>query len=206
VEKVRASQEAGIIRDRETVFDSLLTSDLPAEDKTTRRLAAEGAALLGGGTETVSWALSVISFHLSNEPALLERATKELRTVVDDPLHLPGWTALSNLPYLRGMIFEGLRLSYGVSERLVRVIRGENLVYPAVQQKAGVAVEENYVIPDGTPIGMTSWMLHHDEEVFPDAAQFRPERWVDGSEAERRELEKHLMAFGRGNRQCIGMQ
>jgi cytochrome P450 len=46
--------------------------------------------------------------------------------------------------------------------------------------------------------------MHHDESVFPDSYRFNPERWVDP--AERKRLEKYMVAFSKGSRQCIGMQ
>lgn len=46
--------------------------------------------------------------------------------------------------------------------------------------------------------------MHHNESVFPDSYTFKPERWVDPTE--RKRLEKYLVAFTKGSRQCIGMQ
>lgn len=46
--------------------------------------------------------------------------------------------------------------------------------------------------------------MHHDETIFPQSHVFKPERWTDL--AERKRLEKFMVAFSRGSRQCIGMQ
>lgn len=46
--------------------------------------------------------------------------------------------------------------------------------------------------------------MHHDESVFPDSHKFDPERWTDLTE--RKRLEKYMVAFSKGSRQCIGMQ
>jgi cytochrome P450 len=51
---------------------------------------------------------------------------------------------------------------------------------------------------------MTSSILHHNEAIFPDSHQFIPERWVDP--ADRRRLDKYMVAFSRGSRQCAGMK
>lgn len=45
--------------------------------------------------------------------------------------------------------------------------------------------------------------MHHNETVFPDSHRFKPERWLDP--AERKRLEKYMVAFSKGSRQCIGM-
>jgi cytochrome P450 len=47
---------------------------------------------------------------------------------------------------------------------------------------------------------MTSYDVHHDEAVFPDSHQFKPERWIQNPG-----LERYLVSFGKGTRQCLGM-
>lgn len=51
---------------------------------------------------------------------------------------------------------------------------------------------------------MSCLLMHHNETVFPDSHRFEPERWLDP--AERKRLEKYMVAFSKGSRQCIGMQ
>ena len=114
-----------------------------------------------------------------------------------DPYHLD-WQTLEQIPYLYGVIYEGLRLSYGLSSRLPRIARTENLVY----EKGPYY----YVVPMGTPIGMSSAIVHHNEDVFPGSDEFRPERWIDGEGRKKLPLEKYMFSFGNGSRQCVGMQ
>ena len=45
--------------------------------------------------------------------------------------------------------------------------------------------------------------MHKDESVFPDHDHFEPERWTDPVDFKK--LDKHLVAFGKGSRQCLGM-
>ena len=111
--------------------------------------------------------------------------------------------ALEKYPYLYGVIWEGIRLSYGVSTRLARVPRNEALMY---RSKDG---RYQYVVPRGTPIGMSSYISHHDEMVFPNSREFAPERWViatgDGKQ-KNTTLEHSILAFSKGARQCAGMK
>jgi cytochrome P450 len=51
---------------------------------------------------------------------------------------------------------------------------------------------------------MTSLMMHHNESIFPDSRSYVPERWLDP--AERKRLEKYLVSFSKGSRQCIGIK
>lgn len=51
---------------------------------------------------------------------------------------------------------------------------------------------------------MTSVFMHHNETIFPDSYEFIPERWMDLEQ--RKHLEKYMVAFTKGSRQCIGMK
>ncbi|CAA9958673.1 Cytochrome P450 [Pyrenophora teres f. maculata] len=199
--KAKKDLDDGITYDRPTIFASLLASDLELWDKGPQRLADEAAAVVGAGTETTSWALAVMTFHILTQPAILAKLTKELNSVVDDPKNLPGWLVLETLPYLGAVIQEGLRLSYGVSSRTARVATGEDLVYRGEWQKRGV----EYVIPKGYAVGMSSYVTHHNERTFPDSYKFVPERWLDENNQRRKDVDKSMLAFSKGSRSCLGM-
>ena len=123
VKKAQANVDKGT-DDGTTVFGSVLQSDLPPSEKALPRLVEEGFSLFVAGTETVSWALTVITYHLFTNPAMLEKLTAEVREAVDSSGQLPQWTALEKLPYLGAVIYEGLRLSYGLAGRSARVAPG----------------------------------------------------------------------------------
>jgi cytochrome P450 len=59
--------------DEHTVFHSMLNSGLPDSEKSPARLAEEAVLLVGAGTHTTSWALSVACFHLLSQPELLRK-------------------------------------------------------------------------------------------------------------------------------------
>lgn len=96
------------------------------------------------------------------------------------------------------VVLESIRLSYGVSTRLARISPNKDLFYDRNTFQ--------YEIPKGTPIGMTSVIMHANESVFPRAAEFIPERWLREDGTRRTELEKYLMSFSRGSRVCLGMK
>lgn len=108
--KTEKEIDEGVFRDRPTIFSSLL---LDPKRKKEVDLVDEAGIILGAGTETTSWALVVITFHLLNKPELLARLHKEVSQAVEDPRHLPPWSVLEDLPYLQAVVREGLRLSYG---------------------------------------------------------------------------------------------
>jgi hypothetical protein len=47
-------------------------------------------------------------------------------------------------------------------------------------------------------------LIHHNEDIFPDSRNFIPERWAEPEK--RRHLEKYLVSFTKGSRQCIGIK
>lgn len=190
------------------MFGSLLESELPRNEKSVARLTSEATALLSAGTETVSWAMSVITYHLLTKPEMLERLTKEVGQVHDGSGQLPSWSTLEKLPFLGAVIYEGLRLSYGVASRTARVATEEDLVYRGDWTPRGsqTSVSVEHIIPRGFAVGMSSAITHHNEEAFPDSHSFIPERWLDEKMQRRRELERSLLSFSKGSRACIGMK
>ncbi|KAM0327101.1 hypothetical protein ACHAQA_006229 [Verticillium albo-atrum] len=200
VYKTKADLDAGIRYERPTVFGDLLQSELVDHEKRPERLADEAVSIVGAGTETTSWALAVITYHLLDKPELLTKLRKELSEVVKDTRHLPAWTVLEKLPYLGAVINEGLRLSYGVSSRTARVPTEESLLYRGEFNKKPVEL----VIPEGFAIGMSAVITHHDEDIFPDSYSFSPERWLNEKNELRKEVERGMLAFSKGSRACLG--
>lgn len=108
------------------------------------------------------------------------------------------WVELEKKPYLWAIIHESLRMMPGVSHRSARIAREEDLVY---KSKDGAT---EWVIPRGTPIGMTSMINHWNEDLFPQPDEFIPERWLTEDGQPNYKLQKLLIAFGKGSRSCIG--
>lgn len=131
------------------------------------------------------WTLTVITVYLLSQPETLKRLSDELRQA--DANSLP-WFSLEKLPYLNAVISEGLRLSYGVSSRLPRIAPDETLVYRG--HFRGQHLE--YLIPPGTPIGMSNGINHHNEEVFTESTRFLPERWLNNDDVSRHSMESSL--------------
>ncbi|KAL8838651.1 MAG: hypothetical protein Q9170_002059 [Blastenia crenularia] len=213
VQKAQADKDNGLDNSN-TVFGALLESELPPAEKSLQRMTDEGFSLFAGGTETVSWALTVITYHLLNQPALLSKLTAEVHQAIYDsdvdstgPGEVPSWAALEKRPYLRAVIHEGLRLSYGLASRTSRVATGEDLLYQGEWIPKGSAAlkKVEYMIARGYAVGMSSVITHHDESIFPDSHSFVPERWLDEGGQHRKQLDRSLLAFSKGSRSCIGI-
>ena len=174
-----------------TIFHELLNSNLPDSEKSVERLTDEAQVIIGAGQETLAWILTVITCHLLSNPSVLRHLKTELQTAIPNPDISTPEATLANLPYLTGVLKEGLRLGCGVTGRLQRIPH-EPLLFSSKNK--------DWVIPPGTPVSMTSVLIHHDESIFPTPEEFRPERWIEDPR-----LDRYLVAFSKGSRQCLGM-
>lgn len=183
-----------------TIFRELIDNPLlPESEKTDDRLGDEALVVISAGLVTTASALSAATFYLAKNPYMHKKLIQELRNAGIysangklDQEKLDRST-LEKLPYLHGVVHEGIRCSGGgVGVRLTRLAPEQELVY------------KNWVIPKNTPVGMSNADVLFDEAIFPDAGTFRPERWFgeEGKEIERR----GWVPFGRGSRMCLGMR
>jgi len=137
--------------------------------------------LIAAGTDSTGMNLVMICFMLAKHPHIYGRLKREV-------LDLKGCRAeLQSLPYLRGVIREGLRLSFANPSRLPR------LVPPSGWTSKGT------FLPAGTIVPCTPFEIHLNPEVFVDPYEFRPERW----DRPTNEMNRDSIWFGLGTRQCI---
>ncbi|KAJ3499440.1 hypothetical protein NLG97_g337 [Lecanicillium saksenae] len=204
--RIRQTQLTAQSTSRPTIFSSLLQSDLPPAEKSMKRLASEANAMMIGGTESTAVTLRLLTYHLLANPSVCKTLRAELECVVDDARHLPSWLQLEQLPYLSAVVQESLRLVYGVPGRLARIAPDEDMVYCDTRKAAASNVDNCYVIPRGFAVGMSSYLVHSNEDIFPEPHQFKPERWLDERGQKNNSLGRYLMSFSKGSRQCVGMQ
>ncbi|KAL0466680.1 cytochrome P450 [Neurospora intermedia] len=202
-----------------TIFHSFVNTEaLPPIEKSVPRIAQEGQVIVQAGTVTTSWALTISTFHLLDQHATaLAKLRKELREAIPDANEPIELARLEQLPYLRAVIKESMRLSVGASGRITRVAPDETLrfkpsklclrCYPDDHMRTTAdnkEKEKEWLLPPGTEVSMTSYQITTNPEIFPDPHAFVPERWL-GMENEMR-LEKYMTVFGHGARVCLGMQ
>lgn len=169
----------------ENVLDDLLAArhedGSPLEDREVRD--AIFTILIAGHDTTalaLSWALVDILAHRE----VIDRLSDELkRTTGGGP---PQAEHLPALEYLDGAIRESLRI---------------NPVVPFVVRKTMrpfSAGGREY--PPGVVLCPCSYLVHRREDLYPEPAQFRPERFL-----ERKFGPHEWFPFGGGNRVCLGM-
>ncbi|KAK5991438.1 Cytochrome P450 monooxygenase sdnE [Cladobotryum mycophilum] len=169
------------------VIQALVHSNLKSEEITPERLVEEASFLLAAGGESTTSALALGAYYVLKSPQILARLREELRTVLSPNGDVPPVPELERLPYLTGVVQESVRLSFGVPGRLPRIAPYEGLKYG------------KYIIPSGTVVSQSLYLLHTDPAVFPKPLEFEPERWATKIPSQK------FSPFSRGARMCIGM-
>jgi len=117
-----------------TIFHEILSSKLPASDKTHQRLADEAQIVVGGGVETTAFTLSIAAFHIINTPRIYERLHKDLVAALPIRENVDLYS-LEKVEYLKACVMEAVRLSYGLSARNPRTrdvpMRYQEWIIPA---------------------------------------------------------------------------
>ncbi|WQF79349.1 Putative cytochrome P450 [Colletotrichum destructivum] len=147
--------------------------------------------LIFAGTDSTGMNFGTICWHLARSPAIYRKLQEELMSpeaIKADP---------QTLPYLRGVVREGLRMSMANPTRLPRLVPPTGFLFSTNMPSSGE--KKTFKIPGGTSIGCAPFSLHFNEAVFPDAKSFKPERWFEPTEA----MLRDYIPFGLGPRQCI---
>ncbi|KZP12803.1 cytochrome P450 [Athelia psychrophila] len=140
---------------------------------------------------------SVTSFILAMtlNPAVQARAHAELDALIGKDVRLPTFTDRQYLPYVNAIVKEVLRWNPSVPLGLPHVCTEEDMY-------------EGYQIDEGTTVWANIWSILHDELIYPEPSEFRPERYL-GEDGQLRALERAedpaQIAFGFGRRICPGM-
>ena len=178
-----------------SIFDTMLNPD-PSKGQHTPSdagLTADAVLMFIAGTDTTSNALTHATWGVLSNPQVLKALQVELRTAIPDKSEMVDWATLESLPYLRGVIKESLRFSYGVPGRIPRVVPPSGATFCGMS------------IPPGTSVAHSAYCYHTDDKMFTDAKSFQPERWLGNAESFQ-ELDNRLVSFSRGSRSCLGIK
>lgn len=88
---------------KRTIFQEILDSKLPLEEKSQQRLVDEAQIVIGGGVETTAFALSIAAFHIINKPHIYERLHADLVKAFPNRTTLE-LQPLEQMPYLKACI------------------------------------------------------------------------------------------------------
>ncbi|QUC60784.1 cytochrome P450 [Streptomyces sp. A2-16] len=145
---------------------------------------AQIMTLLVAGIDTTAVALTWAVHLLCQHPDLQERLRVETAEVLGT--RTATWEDLPRLDLARRVITETLRL-YPPGWIFTRTTTTEARLSDAV-------------VPSGTTLVYSPYLLHHDARFNPQPDSFDPDRWLP----EREQVRGALIPFGGGARKCLG--
>ncbi len=173
-DEIARRREDPALEERDDILSLLLQArDEDGEALTDRELRDELVTLLVAGHETTATALAWAFERLLRHPAALDRLTAEARDGGEDD------------PYAGAVVQETLRL------RPPLPAVGRMLTEPA--QIAGRP------LPAGVRLAPSIYLVHRREDLYPEPAAFRPERFLDSPPET-----YGWLPFGGGVRRCLG--
>lgn len=159
---------------------------------------------VAAGHETTGATLSFLTWHLSKHPEVQKKLHEEIVTAFGacpNADYVPPYKQVEKLEYLNGVVMETLRLYAAIPGAEPRVVPPSGMMWRGSDSTNG----EPIYIPGGTIISMQPWTLHRDENIYKNALEFDPYRWINASEEELRLMNRSFMAFGAGVRMCLGL-
>jgi benzoate 4-monooxygenase len=154
-------------------------------------LTAEALTQLIAGSDTTSNTACAILFWVTKTPGVLERLQMELDSAIPQGIDIPTFEIVKDLPYLRNVINESLRIHSTASLGLPRVVPPDS---------ADVCILGHY-FSSGTVLSVPAYTIHHSTEIWGlDADSFVPERWERLNQTQK----EAFIPFSYGPRSCVG--
>jgi cytochrome P450 len=212
-----------------TIFHQLLNPYVHPNKKlpSAKVLFDETQSLMFAGGDTTGNTLMLSTFYLLQDRAAMERLKNELKAAWPDLdfERAPTLRELEKLPYLNGVIKEGLRMTSGVVSPLPRVVPAGGAKICGVFVPAGVSIMAlafellfysisfvNLSMLDAlvalfqtdstqSTVSCGATFVHNNPNIFPEPFKFKPERWIDSPD-----LDTWLVSFSKGPRMCLGIK
>ncbi|PPJ60736.1 hypothetical protein CBER1_02380 [Cercospora berteroae] len=163
----------------------------------TRDIVVHLSGNVFAGSDTTAIALRAVIYFLCRNPDCMRKLVGDIDAADREGKlsRLITYKETCQLPYLNGVLKESIRLHSSVGLLMERHV-----------PKQGVEINGHY-LKAGTIVGINPWVTNHNEDVFPQASSFKPERWLEASRGQLRGMDDLWeLNFGGGSRKCIGRQ
>lgn len=168
--EVKSDPEAGPgIQTQDFLEKMVLARDKDPEKVTDNHLFMMGQSNVIAGSDTTAISLSAILYHCLRSADVLRKLRKEIDSFTEQGRCSEKVTFKESqeMPYFQAVIKEALRMHSATGLPLWREV------------PAGGAKISGRFFPAGTVVGINTWVAHYNENIFPDAKAFRPERWIE---------------------------
>ncbi|KAH3917960.1 hypothetical protein HBH56_047170 [Parastagonospora nodorum] len=173
----------------------IFSYELASRTNDPERILDEVMNLLVAGRDTTASLLGNLFFMLAKNPAIWDRLRSEVAVLEG---RTPTYEDLHKLKYVKCCVNESLRLHPVVPRNSRMAIR--DTVLPLGGGPDGL---QPVFVPKGTHASYNLYAMHRRKDIYgPDADDFRPERWLDGTLQPR----WGFLPFNGGPRICIGQR
>ncbi|XP_069313558.1 cytochrome P450 1A1 [Eulemur rufifrons] len=146
--------------------------------------------IFGAGFDTVTTAISWSLMYLVMNPRIQRKIQEELDAVIGRARR-PRLSDRPQLPYLEAFILETFRHSSFIPFTIPHCTTRDTSL-------------NGFYIPKGHCVFVNQWQINHDQKLWGDPSEFRPERFLTPDGIINKALSEKMILFGLGKRKCIG--
>ncbi|KAF8231005.1 cytochrome P450 [Tricholoma matsutake] len=172
------------------VMPSFLSYSLENMDETrdityqTEVIKGIAGAMYTAGSETTMSAIASCVLGLVTHPEVLEKTQAEIDAIVGLK-QLPDFDDFDSLPYITAIAKETLRWRDITQIAIPHLLTADD-------------VYKGYRLPTGTIVIPNAWAMLHDEKVYPEPFEFKPERFMKDGKLDLSIRDPVHAAFGFG--------
>ncbi|XP_046575723.1 1,25-dihydroxyvitamin D(3) 24-hydroxylase, mitochondrial-like [Haliotis rubra] len=155
-----------------------------------KEIYANVTELMSAAVDTTSNTVQFMLYEVAKNPDVQKKLREELERSVP-PGEIPTPVHLRNMPYLKAVIKETLRL-YPVGSYVGRINQHDIVIL-------------GYQVPKGKNVVVSLHAVGRSPSLYDEADTFRPERWMrEMREASDKPAAFSHIPFGFGQRMCVG--
>ncbi|KAK4554120.1 hypothetical protein LTR86_008961 [Recurvomyces mirabilis] len=163
-------------------------------------LFMEGNTLIVAGSDTSSTTMSAVMFYLLTNADAMSRLKHEVLSTFQNVEEICTGPKMQTCSWLRACIDEAMRMSPAVAGLLPREV-----------MEGGFGISElGLFLPAGVQVGVSSYVVQHNEDYVRDPFKYDPGRWLHEDEKlpelrqDKEALNSVFCPFSLGSRACLG--